>query len=64
MEELANAMIEAYFFLRQFPKLFCLQRRHVGYTHFGTFEFANSIRPIFDTPLHVIDACKYSPINQ
>src|SRR5712691_5000364 len=25
--------------------LFCLQRRHVGYTNFGTFEFANSIPP-------------------
>ena len=27
----------------KFPKLFCLPRRHVGHTHFGTFEFANSI---------------------
>src|SRR5262245_7494868 len=26
-----------------FPKLFCLQTRYVGYTDFGTFEFANSI---------------------
>jgi hypothetical protein len=33
-------------FLRQFPKRFCLPRRHVGYTCFGTFEFANSIRPV------------------
>src|SRR5438093_1487533 len=32
-----------YFLLRGFPQLFCLQRRHVGYTNFGTFEFANSI---------------------
>ena len=30
-------------FLRKFPKLCCLQSRHVGYTNFGTCEFANSI---------------------
>ena len=29
----------------QFPQLFCLPRRHVGYTNFGTWGFANSIRP-------------------
>jgi len=34
-----------YFFLCKFPQLFCLQRRHVGHTNFGTSEFANSIRP-------------------
>jgi hypothetical protein len=28
--------------LGKFPQLFCLSRRHVGYTNFGTFEFANS----------------------
>ena len=39
--------------LGKFPQLFCLQRRHVGYTHFGTFEFANSIRPLRRTTLYV-----------
>ena len=28
----------------KFPQLFCLQRRHVGQTNFGTFGFANSIQ--------------------
>ena len=36
-------------FLRKFPKLFCLQRRHVGYTNLGTFEFANSIPAFLET---------------
>src|SRR4030095_6969702 len=31
-------------FLASVSKRFCLPRRHVGHTHFGTFEFANSIR--------------------
>jgi hypothetical protein len=35
---------EEYFFSGKFPQLFCLQRRHVEYTHVGTYEFANSIR--------------------
>ena len=35
-------VLEVLFFC-MFPKRFCLQRRHVGYTNFGTFEFANSI---------------------
>ena len=30
--------------MRQVPKLFCLPKRHVGYTNFGSSEFANSIR--------------------
>ena len=34
-----------YFCWGNFPQLFCLSRRHVGYVNFGTFEFANSIRP-------------------
>jgi hypothetical protein len=29
----------------RFPKFFYLPRRHVGYTNFGTSEFANSILP-------------------
>src|SRR5215831_11182560 len=41
---------QAYFFLGTFPQLFCLPRRHVGYTSFGTFEFANSIGRVFETP--------------
>ena len=31
--------------MRKFPQLFCLQRRHVGHTDFGTWGLANSIRP-------------------
>jgi hypothetical protein len=33
--------------LPQIPQPFCLQRRHVGYTDFGTFGLANSIRHRF-----------------
>jgi len=36
-------------FLGKFPQLFCIPRRHVGHTNFGTFEFANSIPPFFET---------------
>jgi len=32
-----------------FPRFFCLPSRHVGHTHFGTFEFANSIGWFFET---------------
>jgi hypothetical protein len=32
-----------------FPKLFCLPRKHVGCTNFGTFEFVNSIRALNET---------------
>jgi hypothetical protein len=38
-------------FLRQFPKRFCLPRRHMGYTNFSTSGFANSIRVFFDRGL-------------
>src|SRR5262245_41556193 len=41
------------FFLGKFPRLFCLQRRRVGYTNCGTFEFANSIRA-FSEPSHIL----------
>ena len=30
-------------FLRKFPKSFCLQRSHVGYTLFGILECVNII---------------------
>jgi hypothetical protein len=30
--------------LGKFPQLFCLPRRHVGHTNFGTWGLANSIR--------------------
>ena len=36
-------------FLGKFPQLFCIPRRHVGHTNFGTFEFANSIGTLFAT---------------
>jgi hypothetical protein len=36
-------------FLAQVSPAFFLQRRHVGDPHFGTFEFANSIRPFSST---------------
>ena len=48
---------EKYSFLRKFPTLFCLPRRHVGYTYFGTFEFANSIRWFFETTSFSIAGC-------
>jgi hypothetical protein len=32
--------------LGKFSQLFGLPRRHVGYTNFGTWGFANSIRPL------------------
>jgi hypothetical protein len=32
--------------LGKFPQLFCLPRRHVGHTYFGTWGLANSIRPL------------------
>ena len=35
---------KTYFFLCAFPQRFCLQRKHVGQTNFGTLGFANSIR--------------------
>jgi hypothetical protein len=35
--------------LGTFPQLFCLQKRHVRHTNFGTGGFANSIRPFFAT---------------
>ena len=41
---------ESSFFLRKFPRLFCFPRRHVGYTNFSTFEFANSIRRLNEKP--------------
>ena len=42
--------------MHTFPTCFCLQRRHVGYTHFGTFEFANSIRRFCET----LQACHHT----
>ena len=36
-------------FLGKFTQLFCLQRRYVGYTNFGTGGLANSIPPISNT---------------
>ena len=30
----------------KFPQLFCLPRRHVGHTNFGTWGLANSIRAL------------------
>jgi hypothetical protein len=39
-----------YVFSGKFPQLFYLPRRHMGHTNFGTFEFANSIPPFFETP--------------
>src|SRR5437763_13605855 len=46
-----TSKFEKYFFLGKFPKLFCLQRRHVGHTDFGTGGLANSIPPFFETQL-------------
>jgi hypothetical protein len=31
----------------------------MGHTYFGTFEFANSTRPIFETSLFEISGCNY-----
>src|SRR5215813_11412106 len=36
-------------FLGEVSQLFCLQRRHVGHTTFGTGGFANSIPPLNET---------------
>jgi hypothetical protein len=36
--------------MRKFPQSFCLPRRHVGHTNFGTWGLANSIRGINETP--------------
>src|SRR5215813_13227747 len=43
-----TSKFQAYFFLGKFAQLFCLQRRHVGHTNFGTWGLANSIRFRFD----------------
>jgi hypothetical protein len=45
-----TSRVSEYFFSGKFPQLCCLQRRHVGHTNFSTFEFANSIRPLNETP--------------
>jgi hypothetical protein len=34
-----------------FTQLFCLQRRHMGHTHVGTWGLANSIPSFFKTPV-------------
>jgi len=54
-------------FLEKFSQLFCLQRRHVGHTNFGTWGLANSIRPLCGHPpsspiLALASAQKLSPL--
>jgi hypothetical protein len=44
---LPSFKVLAVLFLAYVSHVFCLQSRHVGYTHFSTFEFANSIRAFF-----------------
>jgi hypothetical protein len=47
--------------LGKFPQLFCLLRRHVGHTYFGTWGLANSIRPLNrHTPRSPILALDYA----
>jgi len=40
--------------LEKFPQLFCLPRRHVEHTNFGTWGLANSIRRFSQTPSELI----------
>src|SRR5215813_7066189 len=42
-----TSKFQAYFFSGKFAQLFCLQRRHVGHTNFGTWGLVNSISPFF-----------------
>jgi hypothetical protein len=37
-------------FLASVSQAFLPSKEHVGYTNFGTFEFANSIGAFFETP--------------